>query len=63
MFFVCFNRIIPLVAMATYSFHRLIMGKVEIYNFFLSQLGYLDLLTHMSMSTSGPFRADMGIPI
>ena len=30
----CCNRIRTLVAMATYSFHRLIMGIVEIYNFF-----------------------------
>ena len=28
------GRIRTLVAMATYSFHRLIMGKVEICNFF-----------------------------
>ena len=38
------KRIRTLVAIATYSFHRLIMGKVEINNFFLSQLGYLDFL-------------------
>ena len=31
-----FGRIRTLVAMATYSFHRLIMGKVEICSFFLS---------------------------
>ena len=29
----CCGRIITLVAMATYSFHRLIMGKVEIDRF------------------------------
>ena len=29
-----FGRIRTLVAMATYSFHRLIMGKVEIGNFY-----------------------------
>ena len=31
-----------MVAMATYSSHRLIMGKEEIDNFFLSHWGYLD---------------------
>ena len=36
------GRMRTLVAMATYSFHRLIMGKVEICNFFLSQWRYLD---------------------
>ena len=36
------GRIRTLVAMATYSSHRLIMGKVEICNFFLSQWRYLD---------------------
>ena len=35
------GRIRTLVAMATFSSHRLIMGKVEICNFFLSQWGYL----------------------
>ena len=30
-----------MVAMATYSSHRLIMGKEEIDNFFLSRCGYL----------------------
>ena len=35
-FFFCSNRIRTLVAMATYSFHRLIMGKVEIYIFSVS---------------------------
>ena len=30
----CSNRIRTLVAMATYSYHRLIMGKDEIDNFF-----------------------------
>ena len=29
-----YSRIRTLVAMATYSFHRLIMGKVEIGNFY-----------------------------
>ena len=32
--FFCSNRIKTLVAMATYSSHRLIMGKEEIDNFF-----------------------------
>ena len=36
------NWIRTLVAMATYSSHRLIMGKEEIDNFFLSDWGYLD---------------------
>ena len=34
--FFCFGRIITLVAMATYSSHRLIMGKVEIDGGFFS---------------------------
>ena len=42
--FKCSGRIRTLVAMATYSFHRLIMGKVEISDF-LSQ--YLDFFTEM----------------
>ena len=40
--FFYFGRIRTLVAMATYSSHRLIMGKEEIDNFFLSHWGYLD---------------------
>ena len=36
------GRIRTLVAMASYSSHRLIMGKEEIDNFFLSHWGYLD---------------------
>ena len=36
------GRIRTLVAMATYSSHRLIMGKVEMCIFFLSQWRYLD---------------------
>ena len=35
------GRIRTLVAMATYSSTRLIMGKEEIHNFFLSHWGYL----------------------
>ena len=41
--------------MATYSFHRLIMGKVEIYNFFLSRWGYLDFFTEMFIEKSSTF--------
>ena len=42
MFFIS-GRMRTLVAMATYSFHRLIMGKAEIcIFFFLSQWGYLE---------------------
>ena len=40
-----------LVAMATYSFHRLIMGKVEIY-IFLSQWGYLDFFLQKCLLSS-----------
>ena len=36
------GRIRTLVAIATYSSHRLTMGKVEICNFFLSQWRYLE---------------------
>ena len=41
------GRIRTLVAMATYSSQRLIMGKVEIDIFFLSHWGYLDFFTEM----------------
>ena len=41
------GRIRTLVAMATYSSHRLIMGKVEICIFFLFQWRYLDFFTEM----------------
>ena len=49
----CFysNRIRTLVAMATYSSHRLIMGKEEIDNFFLSHWGYLDFLQKCLLSS------------
>ena len=50
----CFNRIRTLVAMATFSFHRLIMGKVEIY-IFLSQWGYLEKKIQKCL-LSGPLR-------
>ena len=33
-----------MVAMATYSSHRLIMGKVKFCIFFLSQLRYLEFI-------------------
>ena len=36
------RRIRTLVAMATYSSHRLIMGKEEIDIFFMSHWGYLE---------------------
>ena len=36
-----------MVAMATYSSHRLIMGKEEIDQFFLSHCGYLYFFTEM----------------
>ena len=36
-----------MVAMATYRFHRLIMGKEEIDLFFLSHCGYLYFFTEM----------------
>ena len=41
--------------MATYSFHRLIMGKVEICKFFLSQWKYLDFFTEMFIELSSTF--------
>ena len=40
--FFCSGQIRTVVAMATYSSHRLIMGKEEIDIFFLSQWGYLE---------------------
>ena len=50
----CFysNRIRTLVAMATYSSHRLIMGKEEIDIFFLSHGGYLDFFLHKCLLSS-----------
>ena len=41
------NRIRTLVAIVTYSSHRLIMGKEEIDIFFLSHWGYLEKNTEM----------------
>ena len=38
--------------MATYSSHRLIMGKVEIDNFFLSHWGYLDFFLQKCLLSS-----------
>ena len=46
------SRIRTLVAMATYSSHRLIMGKEEIDNFFLSQRGYLDFFLQECLLSS-----------
>ena len=43
----CSGRIRTLVAMATYSFHRLIMGKVEIENFCFKSLEIFDFFTEM----------------
>ena len=50
------GRIRTLVAMATYSSHRLIMGKVEICIFFLSQWRYLEFFfTEMFIEYSSMF--------
>ena len=38
--------------MATYSSHRLIMGKEEIDNFFLSHWGYLDFFLQKCLMSS-----------
>ena len=38
--------------MATYSSHRLIMGKEEIDNFFLSHWGYLDFFLQKCLLSS-----------
>ena len=46
------GRIRTLVAMATYSSHRLIMGKEEIDNFFLSHWGYLDFFLQKYLLSS-----------
>ena len=46
------GRIRTLVAMATYSSHRLIMGKVEICNFFLSQWRYLEFFLQKCLLSS-----------
>ena len=50
------NRIRTLVAMATYSSHRLIMGKEEIDNFFLSHWGYLEKKFLQKCLLSSPLR-------
>ena len=56
MFFIYSSRIRTLVAMATYCSHRLIMGKVEICIFFLSQWRYLDFsFTEMFIESSSTF--------
>ena len=44
-----------MVAMATYSSHRLTMGKVEISIFFLSQWRYLDFFMEMFIEQSSMF--------
>ena len=41
--------------MATYRSHRLIMGKEEIDNFFLSHWGYFDFFTEMFIEQSSTF--------
>ena len=46
------NPIRTLVAMATYSSHRLILGKVENCNFFLSHWGYLEFFLQKCLLSS-----------
>ena len=46
------NRIRTLVAMATISSHRLIMGKEEIDYFFLSHWGYLEFFLQKCLLSS-----------
>ena len=46
------GQIRTLGAMATYSSHRLIMGKVEISNFFLSQWRFLDFFLQKCLFSS-----------
>ena len=43
------NRIRTLVAMATYSSHRLIMGKEEIDNFFSVSLGIFGIFFYRNV--------------
>ena len=50
--FFCSGRIRTLVAMATYSSHRLIMGKEEMDNFFLSQWRYLEFFSQKCLLSS-----------
>ena len=53
----CANRIRTLVAMASYSSHRLIMEKEDIDNFFLSHWGYFEIIfTEMFILLSSPLR-------
>ena len=47
------SRIRTLVAMATYIFQRLIMGKSKIDNFFLSHLGYFEFVFCLLSSPLG----------
>ena len=50
------GRIRTLVAMATYSFHRLIMGKEEIDNFFFCLIGDIWIFfTEMFIESSSTF--------
>ena len=56
--FFCSNRIRTLVAMATYNSHRLIMGKEEIDNFFLSHWGYFEFFLQIRKCLlSSPLRS------
>ena len=48
----CSGRIRTLVSMATYSFHRLLMGKVEIDSFFLSHWGYFEFILQKCLLSS-----------
>ena len=41
--------------MVTYRVHRLIIGKVEIKNFYLSQCEYLDFFTELFIGYSSTF--------
>ena len=50
----CSNRIGSLVAMATYSSHRLIMGKEEIDNFSVSMGIFGFFFTEMFISSPEP---------
>ena len=45
----CFNRIRTRIAMATYSSHRLIVGRVD---FFLSHWGYFDFFFQKCLLSS-----------
>ena len=49
--------------MATYSSHRLVMGKEEIDRFFVSRWGYLDFLTEMFIEYFSTFHMTFGLNI